>query len=105
MENKLSTLNELEQLVKEHKKKSLDLFQTEISKNLISANCNSILQIINELKDSEKEQSRLDWKAGYIASCLDVQEFFDGSKKPHLEDYDLAIIEQQSLEYIKTKFK
>jgi hypothetical protein len=61
--------------------------------------------MIEALKETEKEQSQLDWKAGYIASCFDVQEFFDGSKKPYLGDSDLALIEQESLEYIKAKFK
>jgi hypothetical protein len=105
MENKLTTLNVLQDLIKDHKKKSLSLLQSDFQKKITIANCDIILQMIEELKEAEKEQSRIDWKEGYIASCLDVQEFFDGSKKPYLGDSDLAIIEQQSLEYIKTKFK
>ena len=105
MENKLSTLNVLQDLIKDHKKKSLSLLQSDFQKKITIANCDIILQMIEELKEAEKEQSRIDWKAGYISSCLDVQEFFDGSKKPHLENTDLQQIEESSFEYIKAKFK
>lgn len=103
MEN-LSTLNVLEGLVKDHKTKSLQLLIGESSKKFTASNCDIILKMIEGLKEYEKEQSRLDWKAGYIASCFEVQEFF-GTKKPHLQDSDLQQIEESSFEYIQSKFK
>jgi len=104
MDNKLTTLNALEELVREHKKKSLDLLQSRIFKNLISSNCDSILQIIGELKDAEKEQSRLDWKAGYIDCCLDCAEFFGNDIQDSFpKETEMEVIESLSYDFVNTK--
>ena len=104
MENKLTTLNALELLVKEHKKKSMGLLQTNITKKLISSNCDAILQMIDELKDMEKEQSRLDWKAGYVDCCVDVAEWLGYEKdKSFITDEDMEVIESLSFDYINNK--
>ena len=105
MENKLSTLNVLQGLIKYHKKKSLGLLQSEATRNITASHCDIILQMIEELKEVEKENARLIWKEGYISSCFDVQEFFGTNKNPHLEESDLADIDRDSFEFIKTKFK
>jgi hypothetical protein len=104
MDNKLTTLNALEELVREHKKKSLDLSKSRIVKNLISSNFNSILKIIDELKDAEKEQSRLDWKAGYVDCCLDVSEWL-GNKKDDsfITEDEMEVIESLSYDYVNKK--
>jgi hypothetical protein len=104
MDNKLTTLNALEELVREHKKKSLDLLQSQIFKNLISSNCDSILQIIDELKDTEKEQSRLDWKAGYIDCCLDCSEFFGNDRQDSFpKEIEMEVIESLSYDFVNIK--
>jgi hypothetical protein len=104
MEMNLTTLNALELLVKEHKKKSMGLYQTNITKKLISSNCDAILQMIDELKDMEKEQSRLDWKAGYLYCSLDVSEWLGNEKDDSfLTEGDMEVIEFLSFEYINNK--
>ena len=101
----LSTLNALEKLVKEQKQKSVSSLQTNFLKVITESNYDVFLQMIEELKEAEKENARLIWKEGYIASCFDVQEFFGTDKNPHLGESDLAHIDRDSFEFIKTKFK
>lgn len=103
MEN-LSTLNILEGLIKDHKIKSLQLLIGESSKRITSTNCDIILQMIEGLKETEKEQSRLDWKAGYIHCCLDVAEFFGNDRnESYPTDSEMEEIDQDSFEFIKGK--
>jgi hypothetical protein len=104
MNNELTTLNALEKLVIEHKKKSLDLSKSRIVKNLISSNFNSILKIIDGLKDAEKEQSRLDWKAGYIDCCLDCAEFFGNDIQDSFpKETEMEVIESLSYDFVNKK--
>ena len=101
----LSTLNALEKLVKEQKQKSISSVQTNLLKFVTKANYDVVLQMIEELKEAEKENARLIWKQGYISSCFEVQEFFGTDKNPNLGQSDLADIDRDSFEFIKTKFK
>lgn len=104
MENKLSSLNTLEELVKKQKQKSLWSLQSKFSKHHVSSICDNILKMIDELKDSEKEQSRLDWKEGYLECCLDVAEFFGNERdESHPTESEMQEIEEQSFEYVKRK--
>jgi hypothetical protein len=101
MEDKFSTLNSLKELVKEHKTKSLQLLIRESSKRLTSANCDIILNMIEELKDAEKEKSRLDWKAGYIECYLDCAEFFGNERdKSYPTESEMETIEILSYNFI-----
>jgi|694.fasta_scaffold19490_6 hypothetical protein len=104
MENNYSTLNALEGLIKIHKKKSLALLQSKATKNITASHCDIVLQMIEELKEVEKENARLIWKEGYISSCFEVQEFFGINENPHLGESDLSDIDRNSFEFIKTKF-
>ena len=99
---KLSTLNVLQDLIKDHKKKSLELLVGESSKKITSTNCDIILQMIEELKEAEKEQSRLDWKAGYIECVINWGEFFGNERVDSFpSDSELENIEKFSHHFIK----
>ena len=101
MNNELTTLNALEKSVREHKKKALDLSKSTISKNNILSTCNIILQMINDFKDAEKEQSRIDWKAGYIDCCLDCAEFFGNERgESYPTESEMETIESLSYDFI-----
>jgi len=100
----LSTLKELEELVKSHRERRLHSLQSKFSKQHIASICDSILEMIKELKDAEKEQSRLDWKEGYLECCLDVAEFFGNKRDESLPtESEMEEIEKQSFEYINRK--
>lgn len=100
MEN-LSTLNMLKELIEEHKTESLKLLISESSKRITSANCDIILNMIEQLKEAEKEQSRLDWKTGYIDSCLDCAEFFGNNRnESYPTDSEMETIEGLSYNFI-----
>lgn len=104
MENKYRTLKALEELVKEHKTKSLQLLICESSKRLTSANFDIILNMIEGLKDVEKEQSRLDWKAGYIDCCLDCAEFFGNERnESYPTESEMETIESLSYNFINNR--
>jgi hypothetical protein len=104
MENKLSTLNVLQGLIKDHKKKSLGLLQSKFSKHYISTTCDDILQMIEELKEVEKEQSRKDWKAGYIECTINLGEFFGNERVDSFpNDNELEIIERLSHHFIDNR--
>jgi hypothetical protein len=104
MEN-VSTLNMLKELIEEHKKKSLQLLIGESSKRITSVNCDVILKMIEGLKDAEKEQSRLDWKAGYIDCCLDCAEFFGNDRnESYPTESEMEEIDEDSFEFIKSKY-
>jgi hypothetical protein len=104
MEN-LSTLNMLKEFIEEHKTKSLQLLISESSKRITSANCDIILNMVEELKDAEKEQSRLDWKAGYISCCLDCAEFFGNDRnESYPTESEMEEIDKSSFEFVKRKF-
>jgi hypothetical protein len=104
MENKFSTLNALEELVKEHKNKSLGLLQSKFSKHYISTTCDDILEMINQLKDTEKEKSRIDWKAGYIECVINWGEFFGNERKDCFpNDKELEVIDRLSHNFIYKK--
>ena len=105
MEN-LSISNMLKELIEEHKTESLKLLISESSKRITSANCDIILNMVEELKDVEKEQSRLHWKAGYIYCCLDVAEFFGNDRnQSYPTDSEMEEIDEHSFEFIKEKNK
>jgi hypothetical protein len=105
MENKLITLNALEELVKEHQNKLFDSCLTQFSYDYISNTCDDILKMINELKDSEKEQARLDWKDGYIECCLDCADFFGNERdESYPTESEMEEIDKSSFEFIKRKF-
>ena len=62
------------------------------------------MQIINELKDSEKEQSRIDWKAGYIDCTINLGEFFGNERYESFpNDEELAVIDRLSNNFINNK--
>jgi hypothetical protein len=62
------------------------------------------LQIIDKLKDAEIEQSRLDWKAGYIECCLDCAEFFGNKRdKSYPTESEMETIEKLSHDFIKNR--
>lgn len=99
---KLSTLNVLQDLIKDHKKKSLSLLQSDFQKKNTIANCDIILQMIEELKEAEKEQSRIDWKAGYIECVINWGEFFGNERVDSFpSDSELQNIEKLSHHFIK----
>jgi hypothetical protein len=101
MENKLTTLNVLEQLVIEHKINSLQLLIGESSKRYTTIHCDIILKMIEELKDKEKEQSRIDWKAGYIECVINWGEFFGNDRVESFpKDDELEIIDRLSHQFI-----
>lgn len=105
MEN-LSTLNVLKELIEEHKKTSLQLLIGESSKRYTTLHCDIILNMIEGLKDAEKEQSRLDWKAGYIHCCLDCAEFFGNDRnESYPTNSEMEEIDEHSFEFIKEKNK
>jgi len=104
MEN-VSILNTLKELIEEHKIKSLQLLIGESSKRITSVNCDVILKMIEGLKDAEKEQSRLDWKAGYINCCLDCAEFFGNDRnESYPTESEMEEIDEDSFEFIKSKY-
>jgi hypothetical protein len=104
MENNYSTLNALEGLIKIHKKKSLALLQSKATKNITASHCDIVLQMIEGLKDVEIEQSRLDWKAGYIDCCLDCAEFFGNKRdKSYPTESEMETIEKLSHDFIKNR--
>jgi|688.fasta_scaffold23427_15 hypothetical protein len=104
MEN-VSILNTLKELIEEHKTKSLQLLIGESSKRITSVNCDVILKMIEGLKDAEKEQSRLDWKAGYIDCCLDCAEFFGNDRnESYPTESEMEEIDEDSFEFIKSKY-
>ena len=104
MENKLTTLNALEELIKEHKKKLLGVSLSKFSKHYVSTTCDGIMQIIEGLKDVEVEQSRLDWKAGYIECFLDCAEFFGNNRdKSYPTESEMKTIEKLSHDFIKNR--
>jgi hypothetical protein len=101
MENKLTTLNVLEQLVIEHKIKSLQLLIGESSKRYTNIHCDIILKMIEGLKDAEKEQSRIDWKAGYIDCTINWGEFFGNEREDSFPtDDELKVIDKLSHNFI-----
>lgn len=103
MEN-LSTLNILKELIEEHKTESLKLLIGESSRRYTTLHCDIILNMIEGLKDAEKEQSRLDWKTGYIHCCLDCAEFFGNDRnEAYPTDSEMEEIDQQSFEFMKRK--
>jgi hypothetical protein len=105
MDNKLTTLNALEELVKEHKNKLLSFLESEFSINHFSSNYDSIFEKINELKDVEKEQARLDWKEGYIECCLDCADFFGNERdESYPTESEMEEIDKSSFEFVKRKF-
>jgi hypothetical protein len=77
----------------------------ESSKRITSVNCDVILKMIEGLKDAEKEQSRLDWKAGYIDCCLDCAEFFGNDRnESYPTESEMEEIDEDSFEFIKSKY-
>ena len=101
MGDKFSTLNSLKELVKEHKTKSLQLLIGECSKRYTTLHCDIILNMIEGLKDAEKEQSRLDWKAGYIECYIDCAEFFGNERdKSYPTESEMETIESLSYDFI-----
>lgn len=106
MEDNYSVLDDLSQRIKERWLETNKLLKSDILKKVSNSHHIAFLAMIDELKDSEKEQSRLDWKEGYINCCLDVAEFFGNERnESYPNDSEMEEIEQDSLEYIKRKFK
>jgi len=63
-----------------------------------------VLQFIEKLKEEEVENSRLDWKDGYLECCLDVAEFFGNKRDESLPTgSEMEEIEEQSFDYINRK--
>jgi hypothetical protein len=106
MKEKPSTLEQLEELVKEHKIKSLKLSKSSFAKHYVTNMCDSFISLINQLKESEKEQSRIDWKDGYIHCVLDFGEFLGNERDccfPNKQESE--IIDKLSFEFIEIKNK
>lgn len=100
----LSILELLEELLNIKKNQQLELLESKLLKNNTIYIYNTIFESINSLKNLEKEQSRLDWKEGYLECCLDVAEFFGNERdESHPTESEMEEIEEQSFEYIKRK--
>lgn len=100
MNNNLSTLKILEELLVDKKKQDLKLFQSKLLKYNTIAIYDSIFESINKLKDFEKEKSRTDWKNGYIECVLDYGESFGISRdESYPNKKELKIIDDLSKEY------
>lgn len=106
MQEKTFTIKSLKDRIKERKIELLKLCSSKFSKHYVSQTCDSILDLINELKDAEKEQSRLDWKAGYNECVLDTGEAFGNDRLdcfPNNEE--MEVINEKSFDFVKRKFK
>jgi hypothetical protein len=106
MEKKPTTLESLQERIKLRKIELLKLCSSKFSKHYVSQTCDSIFDLINELKDVEKEQSRLDWKAGYNECVLDTGEAFGNDRLDCFpNDEEMKVIDEKSLDFINRKFK
>jgi hypothetical protein len=66
----------------------------------------AVLDMIEDLKKDEIENSRIDFKEGYVKACLDMGEFFGlDSKESYPKDDEMEEINQESIDYINAKFK
>lgn len=101
MDNKLTIVDTLKLLVNEHKQKSLQLMISPFSKRLTSLHCDLILKMIDELKEAEKEQSRIYWKAGYIECTINWGEFFGNEREDSFPNVDeLNVIDILSHKFV-----
>lgn len=99
-------LDRLEILIKKHRIHSIDNLASSTAINISNSVHDSILNIVNVLRDEEKEISRKDWLNGYIKCCLDIGEFFGYDKDEAYPKYDeLEEIEEDSKIYVDEKFK
>jgi hypothetical protein len=54
--------------------------------------------------ENEKEQCKIDWKAGYLKALSDVQEFFGiNEKKLDLTEIELKEIDGDAIKYAENK--
>jgi hypothetical protein len=54
--------------------------------------------------ENEKEQSKIDWKAGYLKALSDVQEFFGvNDKQLDLTEIEMKVIDDEAIKYAENK--
>jgi hypothetical protein len=54
--------------------------------------------------ENEKEQSKIDWKAGYLKVLSDVQEFFGiNKKKLDLTRIEMKVIDDEAIKYAESE--
>jgi hypothetical protein len=55
--------------------------------------------------ENEKEQSKIDWKEGYLKALSDVQEFFGvNDKELDLTEIEMKVIDDDAIKYAENKF-
>jgi len=55
--------------------------------------------------ENEKEQCKIDWKAGYLKALSDVQEFFGiNEEELDLTEIELKEIDDDAIKYAENKF-
>ena len=55
---------------------------------------------------NEKEQSKIDWKEGYLKALSDVQEFFGiNDKELDLTEIELKEIDDEAIKYAENKIR
>lgn len=55
---------------------------------------------------NEKEQSKIDWKEGYLKALSDVQEFFGiNDKELDLTEIELKEIDDEAMQYAENKIR
>jgi|694.fasta_scaffold79947_7 hypothetical protein len=54
--------------------------------------------------ENEKEQCKIDWKAGYLKALSDVQEFFGvNDKQLDLTEIEMKVIDDEAIKYAENK--
>ena len=63
------------------------------------------LNMIKEVEENEKEQSKNDWKEGYLKAVSDVSEFFGvNDKELDLTEIEMKVIDNDAMKYAENKF-
>jgi hypothetical protein len=61
--------------------------------------------MVQEVEENEKEQSKIDWKEGYLKALSDVQEFFGTNEEElDLTEIELKEIDDDAMKYAENKF-
>lgn len=106
MEKNILILDKLSEMVNE-KMKSVYSVQGHNDFKMVSiTTLSSFLSCINQLKQEEKENSRIDFKEGYLEAVLDYGDTFGLSKEEAFpNDDEMEIIEKKSFDFVERKFK
>lgn len=106
MVESISVLDKLEKQVNVLIKNTKSVNSRNDYKAISFYTLSAFITLINRLKEEEIENSRIDFKEGYLKACLDMGDFFGLSKEEaYPNDSEMEEIEKHSLEYIKLKFK